>query len=362
MRILYCTNSGNAVDYFRAVMPANYINRTYGHTIDVKKITELGWGLADYDIVHFHANHLQSPGFRQVLQESKSRLFMDVDDYWILPKSSPYYEVHKTKDFIFHFANRIECVTTTTKIFKKELDKHFKKVVVIPNAIDTEIMQYKAKETHSKRFRVGLIGGASHLHDIDQLRGIEKYLSNELKHDLQIVLAGFNVSGLSMPELSIWNEYEQLLTNNYGLINDDYRNYLLNYNSQDYPVVDDMPYKRLWSKPIDEYATLYNEIDVLLAPLEYHKFNCMKSELKAIEAGVMGKPLICSNVGIYEELFKGSDNAIVVKSQDAREWARAIKALMNKDTYQAKKDNLQQFVKKRYNIDNICKKRLELYK
>lgn len=362
MKILYCTNRRNAVDYFRFIMPAEYINRTYGHTIDLKPITELKNGITGYDIVHFHANHLQSEGFRQIIKQTTARLFMDIDDYWILPKTNPYYDVHKTKDHIFYFTNRIECVTTTTKLFKKELDKHFKNVIVIPNTIDTEIMQYKPKETHSKRFRVGIIGGASHLHDIKQLKGLEKHLEKELQHDLQLVLAGFDVKGMAAPEFSIWNEYEQILTNDYKLLNHDYKNYLLKYSSQVYPLVDDMPYRRLWSKSVDEYATMYNEIDVLLAPLEYHKFNCMKSELKAIEAGTMNKPLICSNVGIYEELFKNTDNAIVIKSHSSNEWARAIKALMNVDTYQAKKDNLHEFIKKRYNIEEISKKRLLLYK
>lgn len=61
------------------------------------------------------------------------------------------------------------------------------------------------------------------------------------------------------------------------------------------------------SKDIGDYPLFFVGADIVLAPLEDNRFNRAKSELKTIEAGAAGLPVICSNVEPYRMLAHGVD-------------------------------------------------------
>jgi len=287
---------------------------------------------------------------------------MDCDDYWELSETSPYYGIHKVKDYIYNFLPAVDAITTTTTLFRAFLRQFNKNVYVLPNAIDKSLKQYENKPEKHSRLRVGLIGGASHLYDLKLMEGFTRYLSEELKNDVQIVLCGFDTRGVDRPEYSIWNEFEQILTDDYRTISKEHMKYLCNYIEGEYPI--DEAYRRYWSKDIYTYAELYNNIDVLIAPIEDNKFNKMKSELKSIEAGVMGKAIIASNVGINKLVLKNNENALVIDNKlGAKAWADAIRKLNNDRKLLDKlKNNLSNTIDTKYNMHNIAKSRLELYK
>ena len=70
-----------------------------------------------------------------------------------------------------------------------------------------------------------------------------------------------------------YEEYKQ----NLSTFTSEFKNYLLKY--QNIPTTIDFsnePYQRCWTKDISEYATHYNNIDVLLAPLVESDFNKYK--------------------------------------------------------------------------------------
>ena len=62
-------------------------------------------------------------------------------------------------------------VTTTTKLFADEISKINKNVFVLPNAINPDEPQFKAKTEPSDRLRFGWLGGSSHLHDLKLIEG-----------------------------------------------------------------------------------------------------------------------------------------------------------------------------------------------
>ena len=45
-------------------------------------------------------------------------------------------------------------------------------------------------------------------------------------------------------------------------------------------MIKNKPYRRVWTKNINQYANNYNLFDVSLAPLKDNKFNLYKSQLK----------------------------------------------------------------------------------
>ena len=134
------------------------------------------------------------------------------------------------------------------------------------------------------------------------------------------------------------------------------------------------PYRRMWTRDINEYATHYANVDVLIAPLKENEFNGVKSELKEIECGFTHTAFIGQNFGAYTINLKpmiekgGKINedgtALLVDSRkNHKDWAKYINKLANdREMLKKLQDNLYNFVKDRYSLAEICKQRVEFYK
>ena len=73
--------------------------------------------------------------------------------------------------------------------------------------------------------------------------------------------------------------------------------------------------------PLDQYAPKLAELDLDLAvaPLEHNAFNEAKSHLRLLEYGVLGYPVICSDITPYQ-----GDFPVVRVPNRFRDWVRAI--------------------------------------
>lgn len=361
----------SGVAYFRIMMPFNYINNNID---DIESIfisddninieSEL---LNDVDVVHFHANCSKNELLMNKLFEMQSKgckLIMDLDDFFEIPETNPSYEYYTnnlTKPIKKNLL-KVNYITTTTKEFKNELKKWtLKPIFIFPNVIDTSLEQYTNYENEFKKIRIGFIGGSSHQKDIEILKGTIERLG-DYNDKIQWIIGGFDVNDI--PELSNWNVFEQILTNDYTTLNSDYKDYLLRYDRNDYPDVDNMPYRRLWCKNIHNYATLFNNIDVLVAPLVNNKFNRMKSELKVIEAGNFGKLFIGSDLSTYNNVIENNKNGILISPfNNEKGWSNAIKKIIDdKEYYNMLKTNLKKTIQDKYNIKKWTEKRINFYK
>lgn len=232
--------------------------------------------------------------------------------------------------------------------------------------------------------------GNSHLKDLEILQGV----SNKLKSDglldkVQFVLCGFDLRGsITMidektgerkqrpiePKESVWYEYEKIFTDNYSIVSPKYKEYLLSFTKEEYPDLANEPYRRVWTKPINTYATNYNLFDVSLAPLAEHVFNAVKSNLKIVEAGFHKKAIICQDFGPYQKdiinafenggIINPNGNGLLVPSEKNHKlWYQYIKKLINNpELVKQLQDNLYNTVKDTYSIENVTKQRREFYK
>lgn len=236
--------------------------------------------------------------------------------------------------------------------------------------------------------------GNSHLHDLLLLKDSMDRLnsSKELEDKYQFVLCGFDIRGSITqihpngerttrpikPEETVWNNFEHIFTSNYSLIKDqEYVKWLKKIKKEDYPDQYMQNYVRRWTLPLTQYGKHYDYCDVCLAPLkeeEYikddkgtimkkvHMFNWSKSELKLVEAGMKKKVLIAQNFGIYKQLLRNNENAILV-SNNKDGWYKAIRDVINNPDLREKlSTNLHNFVKDRYELKNVTEKRVEFYK
>lgn len=343
-----------------------------------ERIDEIG----QHDVLIFHRILPDGllDGIRQ--QYPHIKVIIDMDDYWRLNDKHPAYSIykqHNVSDKILYHLKNADYVTCTTEYLSKKIREFNKNVMIFPNAIKPD-GQFKPNPTESKVLRLGLIGGSSHKKDVELLDGVVKQLPPDILNKIQFVLCGFDKGIVQFPngetaeipwEDNMWTGIERMLTDDYKTISPEHKEFLKRFEWQ-LEFNSDEPYKRVWTKDIMSYATAYNQIDVLLVPLIANDFTACKSELKLIEASVMKKPVIVSDVIPYTNcginLFeKGGGinpdgNCIMINNnKGSKAWVKAITKLVNNPGL---RDLLVKNISKltesgsKYNLTEITKQRI----
>jgi glycosyltransferase involved in cell wall biosynthesis len=314
---------------------------------------------------------------------------LDIDDYWMPGKEHPIHDIIKFNKINEKIVNNIRIakyITTTTSLFADEISKTNKNVFVFPNGVNPKEPQFMEPTLPSEKIRVGWLGGSSHLHDLVLLdQSFSKLLPH--KDKVQYVLCGFDTRGTVTeinketgehtkrnikPEETVWAQYEKIFTQNFEIVSEDYKKYLLNYTQEPYQNELTESYRRVWTLPVTTYAKNYSKFDISLAPIKNHMFNRMKSQLKVIEAGFYKKALIASNVGSYtldlKHCLKNGNfvdgNAMLVdENRNHSDWAKYIEKLIkNPNLIKDMGERLYETVKDTYNLETISKNRAEFYK
>lgn len=403
-KILVVPSDTFGVGLYRSKRPHEKLQELYGDEFEVEINMQPNWAdfasFEKYDLIHFHKGLFNDEGqkiFHEALKYFKAHnitTVMDIDDNWDVGQYHPLYlsnKAIKAPEKITTNFTLVDYVTTTTEIFAKKIRKWNKNVHIFPNAIDPDEEQYQPIKYPSDRIRFGFVMGSSHERDMEQIKGLSDKLVNAgLKDKIQLVLCGYDLRGtITMvdregkttgqrpiePKESVWYRYEQNLTKDYTLISPEYKDFLMQFipNSQ-YPGVRDEFYRREWTKDVNNFATHYRNIDVLLAPLDTNSFNEVKSELKFAEAGFTKTAIICSNYGPYtigsrSLLKKGGEidregNCILIDPVQAHKaWAKAIKKLAdNPELIKLLQNNMYEHVKDIYDINKVTEKRAKWYK
>lgn len=404
INVLVVPSDTHGVGLYRSKRPHEKLQQLYGNEFEVEINMNPNWAdfpsFEKYDIIHFHKGLFNDEGqkvFHNALRYFKEHnitTVMDIDDNWDVGQFHPLYlsnKAIKAPEKITTNFTLVDYVTTTTKIFANKIKKWNKNVYIFPNAIDPDEEQYQPIKYPSDKIRFGFVMGSSHERDMEQIKGLaEKLVNAGLKDKIQLVLCGFDLRGtITMvdkdgkptgqrpiePKESVWYRYEQNLTKDYTLISEDYKNFLLEFtpNSQ-YPGVRDEFYRREWTKDVNNFATHYRNIDVLLAPLDTNSFNEVKSELKFAEAGFTKTAIICTDYGPYTIgsrtlIKKGGEvdpegNCILIDPLKAHKaWTKAIKKLVdNPELIKLLQNNMYEHVKDIYDINKVTERRAKWYK
>jgi glycosyltransferase involved in cell wall biosynthesis len=397
IKILVIPSDKSGCGYFRSVQPHKFIAENYSDLFKIDIMYEfpqdqpLDKFLQQYDILHIHKQLDKECKIISMAQFLGLKVIVDVDDYWDLGNDHPMSLSAKQQNWkapIIAHVQQADYVTTTTEIFKNTIKPFNKNVLVFPNAIDPTEEQFIPKPTYSDKLRFGIICGSSHEKDIEILKGVVASLPQDVIDQMQIVLCGFDVRGTVtminpqtnetktrdiQPQESVWYRYEQIVTNNYKITSPQHTQFLHMFMPQvEYPNINES-YRRCWTKDISEYATHYNNIDVLLVPLKENKFNAQKSQLKVIECGFFNKAIIAQNFGPYQldlvpMIEKGGNinengNALLVdSSKNHKLWAKYITRLV-RDRSLVKKlqENLHNTVKDKYCLKTVCEQRVKEY-
>ena len=400
IRILAISPDTFGVGKFRILDPYTFLSDKHSDEfhVDISNGVEQDDSIfLNYDIVVFHSFIHNAPHEINVarvnwLKSKGIKVVMDTDDFWIVDRKHPMYERIKLNDLprkraeLLRLADYVSC---TTKVYAETIKKRLgvKNIVIFPNAIDETESQYQPNPIESDKIRFGWLGGSSHLHDIEIMRsGISTTLTN-YGDKVQFYLCGFDTRGTLTiidpatkktvnrpvkPEETVWFKYEHIFTNNYKVINEDYKNYLLKFSQEETYDATNEQYVRVWTQPVTKYANNYNNFDVSLAPLLSNDFNMNKSQLKAIEAGFHKKALIASETlpytldlvnSIDQGKFTDGNALLVSHSKNHKQWAQHMKRLIdNPNMIEDLGNRLYETVKDTYSLRNVTLNRVEFFK
>lgn len=394
IKMLVIPSDRTGVGKFRSVDPHVYIEENYGDEFDIDIVYNMPNGdleafLKQYDLIHIHKQLDKQCKIIDMIKFLGIPVILDIDDHFKLGNDHPMSITAKKERWhepIINHLKKADYVTTTTPIFADVIKQYNKNVKVFPNAINPEEKQYAvAKNPRTDKLRVGIICGSSHLKDLELLSGIATQVN---KNKVQFVLCGFDTRGTRTiykdngevetrpiyPQESVWCDYEKIFTDNYRTISPEHKDFLMKYIAGvDDPFTNE-PYRRMWTRHINDYATHYQNVDVLIAPLKENDFNKVKSELKEIECGFTHTAFIGQKFGAYTinlvpmiekggKINEEGTALLVEPSKNHKQWAKYINKLADDaDMLKKLQNNLYNFVKDRYSLAEICKQRVEFYK
>ena len=399
-KVLVVPSDRTGVSYYRSTIPHIKLEEFFPTEfhVDIDYEPELNNDnfLKQYDVIHYHrtlGDYDNLPKLLDKCDELGIVTIMDLDDHWSPGPDHPAWQIIKQNELDKKISKNLRVsrnITTTTSVFADEIKRLNKNVFVLPNAINTDEKQYQSNPEKSERIRIGWLGGSSHIKDLQILKGLMSSLKSEgLLDKIQFVLCGYDLRGMMTmidqktgeqkqrpikPKESVWYEYERIFTDDYKLVSEDYKNFLLSFENKEYEGVENEPYRRVWTKPITTYASNYNLFDISLAPLKESMFNKVKSQLKVIEAGFHKKAIIAQDFGSYQidiknvynkggEIDETGNGFLVPTIKNHKFWFKHLKTLINNPELITKLgENLYNTVNGTYDMKSVCTERRNLYK
>ena len=271
------------------------------------------------DVLFFNRNSTLGRFEVEKMKAQGYKIVVDVDDYWNLP--STHYLNQKTKSYmeseIPSYLRLADIVTVTTPELAYQVMKYNKKVVVVPNALPFDQGQFTKSEDKSAGSSVVYVAGASHRHD-SKMMGTGAFDSN-------LTLAGYEDKH---PE---WIEMKKYFP------------------------------KALYkgAKPAQSYMSLYDGHKIAVAPLVEDEFNICKSNLKVLEAGAKGLPIICSPTLPYLNL---KDKDAVLFAETPSDWSYLVDKLQKDEGfYRQTSEALSEHVRTHYQLRDSNKIRQQIF-
>ncbi len=238
----------------------------------------------------------------------RCRIVIDIDD---LITNVPDKNIHK-KTLLKDMKGRMRQLaavahrfTVSTEPLAEDFRQYHDDVRVVPNSL----MRHQwagltSQRRTSRKMRVGWAGGVSHQGDLEIIRDVVRDLSGEVE---------WVFMGMCLKELA--------------------------------PHIKEFHEGAVFSAYPAKLASL--NLDLAIAPLEINRFNECKSHLRLLEYGILGIPVIATDIHPYRGGFPVSR----VKNKH-KDWVRAIRDHVNNpdETYR-RGDQLKQYILDNWMLD-----------
>ena len=321
----------------------------------------------DAVVVQFQQTDVQIEAMRRYKKTlGKDTFFVyEIDDlFWRVPDAS----VHKatiapdTKERIKTAASICDAITVTTEHLAREMRRltGIKDIRVVPNDvpqhfINSALQGRRAATPTSTKPRVGWAGGAGHTGDLEVVGEIMKILGDEV-HWVFFGLVPTYVEQALKTSLGMSDEQWKATKSR-----PDFQGLLKKHlNTPDGPALG-LPAAVEYHSgvPFDQYAAALGalKLDIALAPLEDNAFNHCKSDLRIIEYGAAGFPVIASDIVTYRDCPH-----TVRVPHTAEAWAAAIRDMLahpaDREHYA---EQLHAWVRTERCLDNNLAQRVKAY-
>ncbi|MEX0296615.1 glycosyltransferase [Pseudomonas putida] len=237
----------------------------------------------DIIVVQLRHNEGSVGDIERLAKYSNARRIYEIDDYVLKAPKKNKHARNKPADIEQHLRRGIglcDRVVVTTQALADALASMHSDFRVVPNMLNPQVWGgLKSERATASKPRVGWGGGTSHTGDLDIIAETVRLLADEVH----------------------WVFF--------GMCPDELRPYMHEFHPPvalaDYPA---------------KLASL--NLDLALAPLEYHIFNDCKSNLRLLEYGACGYPVICTDT----EAYRGYLPCTRVYSNSTKEWVEAIRS------------------------------------
>jgi GT2 family glycosyltransferase/glycosyltransferase involved in cell wall biosynthesis len=259
-------------------------------------------------------NHLDAIG--EIRRYSKAFRVFEIDDllHDLPPKSIHRGAMHGDElERLAEAISQCDRLVTTSPVLAEAYGGYCGEVKIVPNFLErAKWGMLKPQRQQGRLPRVGWAGGISHTGDLLQLHNVIKTLHKEVDW----IFLG------TCPELL--------------------RPYIKEFHN---PVKLDFYPSKL--------ASL--NLDLALAPLEYNHFNEAKSALKVLEYGILGYPVICTDIITYQ-----GDFPVMRVSNKPSEWIEAIRYMIgDRDNLATQGDLLREHIHNQWMLEDNLNKWLE---
>lgn len=389
-KILFISKTNDNSNYFRIIAPLIGLKKQYPDSYNYDFQMGLDYSkeeerlkLFDFDIIVYKTTLLSTLSDNNKLllelKEKDIKLYLDIDEYWELPKNHPSFDQafnKLNKELVVDNIREATLVTTPNLNLCATIKAYNKNVHIVEDAVLGEYLpQFKNNWYPDSKVRITYHGDQNDLGNLQLLDGTFNLLlsDNSIKDKFVIVNAGFDKRGkkfkrklnesffkmldlLRIPQMEV---IKSLVENNFDLdkvtlipddlklpykdnfvtfeevdiepkesphykyekiLTDNYKRIDTQYNNflhrfENSRYPNEVNYYRKWIKPSTEYAKFLDETDILLAPLSNNTYNNLKSNLKMVEAMSRNIPVICSNVSPYTKEGKDMQNCILIDNK-----------------------------------------------
>ena len=330
LRILALGTRYSGVTYHRLAMPLSIMEKEYCLITDVLTEELLIEKNINLIVVNRFIENYSLNDLIRLKAKYGFKLVVDIDDYWNLfdqHLSNTGYRKHNISSIIKGYISNADLVTTTHLRLYYEIIKINKNCEILPNGLPFDKDQFTTIQIPHNTINIIHTGSITHFPDIKQLKNPIKELSKSksFRESTKMILCGWNDANKWH-----WQQMADIFTAEKKL-----------------------NYEILHSMNVELYMNFYNEADMLIVPLLDNKFNRMKSNLKALEAGAKNIPILTYNRDPY------SDIPTIFKVEN---WEQDIKRMafskqMREDYGRANGE----YVRKHYDIFKINENRKAIY-
>jgi len=380
LKILCAPANEGGCSYYRVISPMRKLQELYGDQVEFRyNLNPLGiiesgpgtgtwqkdWTFEDLkwcDIVWLNnISNWGGPYTARIVGKAKEFgkfVHFDTDDLLTgLYEGHRLYGVYKERnleDITKFIYSSSDLVTVTQRKFAERIRPFCGGVLaIVKNAIDYNLPSWnvpKSKPSPRKMVRIGWAGGIHHEEDVKEFAGIPHLVNAKVGRER--VHWGFYGAPMINKEEDgtvkdewqhdVWKNYKKILLSGFrGTPNWQIYNAL----------------------PPDSYGGIYSNVDLGIAPLQMNAFNDSKSEIKVAECGRYKIPLICSDVGCYDETIINGKTGYLIPANAPKEiWVRTLaKVLSNPKHLKEMGENLHKITEEYFDLNKVAKHRLELY-